>query len=223
MTYLRHSNGHGKRLDEAEADPSTFLSRHSSISGESDLFEAVVDNTEGDTIVDSFIYQAQIINTSVHSTIIAGKVRLENCFVSCKSISGHVRATNSIFQGETRLYGAAESYNSSFQNLSVGGTARILDWNEYFRDAAGGELYIFDGQFGRITSGTWTRPPRIVRFEDLEVTVTESTEGRAFVGCIEKPMERWIKCGHGYGSAGGWTPEQVDHLALIFKEWLDGP
>jgi hypothetical protein len=219
MTYLRHANGGGKKFDEAEADPGTFLSRSSSISGESDLFEAVVDNTEEDKIVDSFIHQAQIINSSVLSTIVAGKVRVENCLVACKSITGHVRATNSILQGETRLFGSAESHNSAFQNLSVGGTAKIVDWNKLFKTNGTGP-HIFDGQFGRITSGTWTRPPRIIRFEDLEVTVTESTEGRAFVGCIEKPMKRWIQGGHSYGAARGWSPEQVDRLADIFKEWL---
>lgn len=221
-TFFRHSKGNGKKFNSAEACPLTYLSKTSVIRGNSDIFEAVINNSENEEIIDSYIYGAQIFNSTVIGTVITGKVRIENSLLMCKSVAGHSRISNSIVEGESRVYGSADVVNSSFKNLSVSGTAKILDWNLFLREH-GDDRNIFDGLHGRLTSGIWKQPPRIVRFDDLEITVTESTNGRAFVGCVEKDMRQWISGGYRFGRVNGWTTGQVKRLVDIFNLWLANP
>lgn len=207
MVFLRHINGNGRKYDESEACSATEL-RRSALYGETQVFDSLVRDSN---ITDSFVSGALIVGSEIAATIIAGRAQIVGSILSCRSVAGRAKIVNSVITGESTIAGRARVTNSNFQNLHVSGDAELSDWN--FRH------FSFEGQFGRITTGSWSRPPRIVRFEDLEITVTEGVRGRAFVGCIEKPIATWLKCGARFGAARGWTPEQVDRLVEIFKDW----
>jgi hypothetical protein len=209
--FLRHKKGGGRVYDEAEVSADSFLSRHSEARGISDIQSSVINDS---VITDSFVHQGKITNSSVTGAIVAGRVHIENSIVVCDKVAGNARIENSEIYGESRILQNARIENCAIRNLTVSGGAHLKNWSL-------ATSHVFDCLYGRIMAGVWERPPRIVRFDDLGTTVTEGVGDFAYVGCIGKPVTRWLKIGDKYGSAMGWTPEQVKSLRSLFERWLD--
>lgn len=206
--FLRHKSGGGRVYDEAEVSADSYFSRGSEARGLADIQNARIENS---SVTDSFVYGGKIVASTVFGAIVTGNVRIENSTIACDKVAGDVRIINSKILDESRILNKARIENCSFRNLTVGGAAILKNWSNE----------LFDGCHGRIFSGVWERPPRIVRFDDLETTITEADGGKAFVGCISKPITRWLKIGDRYGAAMGWNPQQVKALRNLFESWLE--
>lgn len=201
--YLRHKNGGGKIFD-ADVCAETFLDRKSVVYQNSDVVQS--------RIINSQIHDAVIVRSRIEDCLIAGttitNADIFKSQIACDVVLGDVVIKNSILSGETRVTGRAIILRSNVRDFLITGTA-CLDG-----------VIIDNGLFGRVSRGTWTRSPRIQRFEDLAVTVTESVKGFAFVGCQEKPLKFWFNRGGArFGRANGWTNEQIERLRDLLNDW----
>ncbi len=204
-SFIRHKLGNGKKFDESEACSDSILCQ-SEIHGETHCFHS---NLLQSIVKGSYLANSLIHKSFVENSIIADS-QINKSTVVCHSVTNS-NLENSHLLGES-IISKSVIKNSKFSNLIVS-NANIIDWDLL-------NLPTTNFQFARITSGTWRIPPRIHRFEDLNMTVTESTNGQALIGCIEKPMSEWIKCGDRFGRAKGWLPHHVALLKEIFAEWI---
>jgi NDP-sugar pyrophosphorylase family protein len=208
-SFIRHKHGNGKKFDTSEASINSYLHK-SELHGETHCFESIIIQSK---VYDSYLYKSEIISSTVETSIIAGAI-IQDCIIRCHSISGErVIIRRSDILGESVISGNVKIVNSNISNLIVSGNASIIDWNLLNLDST-------DFQSAHIASGEWRKPPRIHRFDELDMTITESTNGKAFIGCIEKDMSEWIKCGDRFGIVKGWSPHHVEELKEIFAEWI---
>lgn len=90
------------------------------------------------------------------------------------------------------------------------------------------ELYgnwTLDGN-ARIPTGIWHRAPRFKRItgeNNVDVGLTESTDGYALMACWRKPITKWLAYGPRLGIKHGWTSQQIEDARLFFQELLDVP
>lgn len=73
-----------------------------------------------------------------------------------------------------------------------------------------------------IRSGVWTRPPRhkILSHESgIHVGLTESTDGKCFIACNERPVTEWLQFGRKIGRKMGWPADLIE-VAHRFMEEL---
>jgi hypothetical protein len=205
-SYLRFKNGSGKLFDVSEACERSYVDRTSEIKADSSVWSSRIIDSQ---ITGSVVSNAIVKHSTISYSVVHGGV-IEDSNIVCEYIGGNVRIIDSDVLGKSRIAHSAVIQNARFCDLTVKGKAVIKDWPEGV---------VIEGHHGYITSGIWTRPPRIVRMP-FDVTVTESVEGRAFVACYEFPIDRWLRIGDRYGKAQGWTPEQVDMVRqalLSFK------
>lgn len=77
-----------------------------------------------------------------------------------------------------------------------------------------------------IRSGIWNRPPRnkvLIHECGISVGVTESSKSRAFIGCNERPIADWIKCGLRIGKWLHWPDELAREAYYFMQELADVP
>jgi hypothetical protein len=75
----------------------------------------------------------------------------------------------------------------------------------------------------RIDGGEWTRCPRsyVITHENAKnVVICEGVDGTAFIGCVNKPIERWLKGSRRFAKAIGWNDVEHDAVVNILKGWL---
>lgn len=204
MVRLRHQNGSGSLYDQCEADAATFLSKHSELKAESEAFEARIEDS---IVSNSLIYKAHIHRSIVSNSLITGACQIFNSSIDCETIVGTPSIDYSMLSGKTRIWGNPLIYNVSIKDLSVFGDACLIgEWS-------------MEGKLGRIGLGVWTRPPRVVRYDDLQITITESVPGYAYIGCRLHPLSWWFKIGDKIGKAAGWTAYQVQRTRELFQVW----
>lgn len=205
---LRHKNGNGSLYDMCEADAETYLNRSSELREETETFEA---NITDSIITNSFVFKARIHNSIISNSLITGPADIHNSTINCDSIAGTPSIDYSSLSGACRVWGNPAIYNVSIKDLSVFGNAALIgDWS-------------MDGEFGRIGVGIWTRPPRVHRFNELSITLTESIPGYAYVGCRLHKLSWWFQIGDRIGKAAGWHQRFIDQTRALFHEWNSSP
>lgn len=209
--YGTHDRGGGKLFDFSEATDDCF------IDAESELHDYAE------------IYNSTLIRTTVRGNAIIANARLVDCYVEADArITGgqafgcqfydfaamaeDAEARSSCFHGRSRLFGKAHVENVASREASIYGDAVLT--------GAPGGLLALDGLY-RIGTGTWREAPRFVRFHELQISLTESTDGHAYVACKRMKMTDWIKRGERLGKHFGWPPEFVEEGRKIFREWME--
>jgi hypothetical protein len=208
LSYLRHKKGSGRIFDGSEACERSVLDRTSEISGKTSIWQSkIIDSC----VVDSVVSDAVIKHSWVHNSDVRGGIIMDSV-VACELVAGNVRITDSQVLGKARIAHAAVLRNVRVRDLTVKGNAQLLDWPDE----------VFDGCQGYVARGVWTRPPRVVRLS-FGVTVTESTDDQAFVGCKEYPIHYWFLIGDRIGRARGWDTRKVDAVRRILESWITHP
>jgi hypothetical protein len=200
--FLRHPNGNGKIYgDNAEVCPQTTLKK-SDVFGECLIWQSIIQNSQ---VENSDIYNAHIVNSQIIGSLITGGF-ISDSFINCELVTGNAQIFNSKLYGLCRIGNSAIIHDSKISNLTVRGNAEVNFSNN------SSDFESFDGQRGYVSRGTWTRPPKVKRF-DFGITVTESVDDFAFVGCREMKISTWLKGRHRFGKACGWDIHQIDAVA----------
>lgn len=197
--YIRHKSGGGKIFDDSEVCERSHLSRDSEVSLSSGVWESDIISSR---IINSTVTHAEIYQSVIKNTLVSGG-RVENSVLACELIEGNAFIKNSHVFGKSRVAHSARLKNVKIRNLTVKGNAELIEWADEF-----------DGHHGYITSGVWTRPPRVFLVSN-KITVTESTDKKAFVHCREFPIEHWLRCGNRYGRLRGWTLAEIKTVRKI--------
>lgn len=213
--FGRHPNGNGKIFGFAEADAATKLDKHSAIHDEVQIYNSLVINSiiRGNAVIHDATIRNSLIdgNAMVLGALVADSQVTDNARVIGKKTTS---VNHSTIGGKARIFGEADIFHATILDASIYGDAFLEGQKE--------KLY-FQGQF-RIGTGKWIdRLPRIYRFSGMEISLTESTDGYAYIGCWRMKMEEWIKKGNKLGKKHGWKPESVEIATLIFKEWMQSP
>ncbi|GEM_PF-6093617 len=202
---LRHAHGNGSMFDNSEADSESFINLLSEVHGASEIRESYIENSIIDNAV---VFESNIKDSHIQRGIIAGKNFIKDSNINCDFILGNALISQSNLQNKVRVWGNPSIEKVQIRNVSVFGTETKLigEWS-------------LDGCMGRIGQGTWTRPPRVVRFESLGITITESLPGYAYVGCRLHSLDWWFRAGNKIGKAAGWTEHQIETLRELFNHW----
>lgn len=211
MLYERHSNG--KIFgDEVEICGNSKMDRVSFIADTADVWE-------------SHLIKSKVENDAILQVVYADSAK----FFGGLTVFSNVR--NSEIHGG-KISGASIEQGSIILNGRIRGTVdkpvRIL--NSTVKDNAlienSAEIHgITLSQFMRIGEGVWERPPRYLHIENenLRLGVSESIDGRAYIGCRLKSMNRWIRKRRQFAKAVGWDIETTNLIMRTFEEWLDTP
>lgn len=208
--YGTHDRGGGKLFGFSEATDDCF------IDAESELHDYVE------------IYNSTLIRTTVLGNAIIANAHLEDCYIEAdvritggraygskfydfSTMAEDAEAHSSYFHGRSRLFGKARVENVASRDASIYGDAVLTGTPE--------APLALDGLY-RIGTGTWSEAPRFVRFHELQISLTESTDGHAYVACKRMKMADWIKRGERLGQHFGWPPEFIEEGREIFREWM---
>jgi len=194
LPYRRHRNGGGKIYgDVADVSRDTFLDRTAAVTGNSSVAASQI--YQHSHVEDASFFEAITYNSYVQGSFIY-KSRLADCAVIDSTIRSHYGKWP-VLHG-TRLRG-----------VHVEG-----DWLG---------SWALDGPY-YIRSGVWTRPPRHLTLSDesgIYVGLTESTEGRAFIACNERPVSEWLKSGIRIGLHLKWPRELCEQAYRFMEELAD--
>lgn len=194
--------------DISEADAKSYVDRDSDIRDDSSIWRSkiIASQVTESVVSGSVIEGSHIAFSNVHGAYI------ENSEIAAEFIGENTRILNCSIFGKSRVTNGAFCRNVKFKDLTVSGSARLIDWNQEADD-------VFQGHHGYISRGLWTRPPRVFCVSPT-ITVTESVPGFAFMHCRERSIEFWIKAGHRYGAACGWTADQILAVRKIMHKLL---
>lgn len=209
--YLTHANGGGKLFDYAEASEDSFIDSRSELHGQVQIY-----NSE---IRGCVIYgHAIVANAVLKNCVIDGWVRITggaatNCHFYDQSVMAEqATAYASAFHGRSRLFGRATVRHAALRDASVYGDAGIIGRSE--------STVALDG-FYRVGTGKWKDPPGFHRLEELEISLTESTDGHAYIACRRKTIDDWLKLGPRMGRHHGWTEEEIDQARQVLLLWKE--
>ena len=173
------------------------------------------------------IWESELIHSRVQGEARVRAATLEHSSVGVMAGQGICEVTASVLNKTEFINGTC--LGSYIENSIVHGT-KVAIRNSVVRnsdiignvilDNADIDGLVLKGKM-RLT-GKWTRPPRYfhMKNEIADIGITESHDGKAFVGCREKDMSRWIKGKRRYCRAAGWPIEMGDTLEKVFREWL---
>lgn len=210
MIFLRHHNGNGKVWGHhALIDNSSFLDRRSNLFDSADVWDSKLLNTQvkGESLVRSSFLQnckigsehlrSEVSNAFLHTSFINGGqvlgATLNNCYVEGECvIRGQVSLTDCNFGGAVVIEG-----NVTLKNLFLRGKHRI-------------------------GFGDWMQAPRYIEIDnsEIQVGITESTEGCAYIGCQRKPIEQWLKGSERFVKVAGWDKHSAEIVIETLREWL---
>lgn len=206
--YLRHPNGRGRILDDAEVFISAHLSKESTAAQQCQLQDCFV---KGKSYVAE---NARVFGGHINNSYIGGDV----------VIAGYPSIINSIVRGKSVSGEASLKYCNVFKHGEVSGAAQIIgesiDHTVVITDNAlvyGTAMLV--GHFEvkgrmRINSGVWKRAPRHV---DLGfVAITESKTG-ALVDCRDRHASYWFKHGPKLGERWGWNSKEIAAAMIAVK------
>ena len=204
LGYLVHKRGKGKIWgDDAEVCADSILETDSEVKGDSEVLGSRV--SLNSRIIDSHVSNAQIVGSVIVETVVSGQVKISASYVECDFVSGLANISFSRIREKSRIWGRPKIRNSTITDLSVFGTAEL-------------QGVCIEGSQGRIGQGFWTRPPRIVRYDDLEFTVTESINDEVYIGCKLYKLEHILKIGDKLGRNCGWSQYQIDRLRSFLEQ-----
>lgn len=168
--------------------------KESQISGASDIWESIVDRS---VLVDATIRESRIYKSKVsQASVVAAEI------------------FNSVIIGDVRIYGS-RNRKTIVENCTVSGKA-VLKGVEIRNIEISGMM--------RIENGRWHTAPRYTECENQTTVfgVTESTDGRVFVGCHEFRMVNLLRGQKRFQRVMGFSDQTIRHLADTFEEWLYG-
>lgn len=208
--FLTHRIGRGRLYDYAEANESSFIEK-SSLHDTSQVFDSII--AENSIIRgNSIISNAEIVNSIIEDSVISGQHRLkiENSVIrNGVVVSGNAIIKDSVIADGARIFDDAKIQYANISQASIYGNAEIIGTAQ--------QKTVIDG-FLRVPTGLWARSPRYFRY-DFGVSLTESTDGYALVGCLRKKINVWVKNRYKFAEFHGWTKKDADHAAEILTEW----
>lgn len=212
--HLIHKNGGARVFDFAEASDDSMVDCASSLHDHVQIFNSRIVNCviKGRAIVAN----ADLEDCLVEGNVVITGGKAFNCqFYDRAMMTEDTSARHSSLHGLSRLFGKARILGSALRDASVYGDAEVY--------GHAGHILALDGLY-RVGTGTWDANgkglPRFHRFEQLEISLTESTDGCAYVGCRRMKMSDWIFRGDRIGKHFGWPQEFIDRGKEIFREWL---
>lgn len=207
MNYLRHPNGRGILLGDAEANRAAFIDRTSSASGSAKLRDARLvsgSRAEGECQ----IYGGQYHSTRIGGkTICAGSPSVIGSLLNCNEVSGRVIVVNSRLVGSTEVCDDARIEDTTLTNCTVYGDPHINSTEEILNS--------------RIHEGVWFRPPKHIKLPwcDLSECIVKNDEQHVLLDCRCRSVSYWMKHGPKLARRWGWSQDQIDvTLATIGRE-----
>jgi len=199
--YLRHFNGRGIILGEAEVSKETRLARTAVAKGSSEIRDAnIIGYT---TIQDNALVLGGTVKDSLigGSSIISGVPYINNSIINGRMVTGNAILFNAAVTGSAVVADYAVVLGKSLDepivitdSARVYGTAKLIG------------SFTVSGDI-RISSGEWNRCPRHL---DLGfVSVTESKLG-CMVDCCERRVEYWLTHGPKLARRWGWTEREIN-------------
>jgi len=164
-----------------------------------------------------------IIDSTVHACSVLGGSRIEKSTLTKTTVD-----TSHIYQSFVAEAQISRCVLEKCVINSLGGQSPSLARVSLVDAVVEGDAVLrgpwrLDG--GRIPTGVWYRPPRTLRItgDELDVTLTESTDDHALIACRRKPTMKWLAFGPRLGRMLGWTPAQVKTAADFFTCLMDEP
>ena len=202
MIFHRHDRGLVLDMNTSEACPQSKLDKHSRLGPNADVFQSILESSwvENSVVANCHLRETRILEDSItfNSSFLnvdVGHSKVYSSMLTDSTIHG-VQARGSIISG-CRIEADVQI-----------GAAELI------------ELEILQPM--RIGTGVWTRAPRSFHLlsDSVNLIVTESTDGQAYVGCRRKPMETWIKGKERFRKIMGWDQEIIDQIETHFRTWL---
>lgn len=200
MKYLRKGGGcvYGYNT---EVDSNSNL-KYSAISDHSDIYRSHIVQSlcEKSTVYLSSVFSSNIKESKVSSSSVMSS-SLEKCSVVLSSIKQSDIS-------ECKIYGSVLRdmiirSDCVLSNCEVSGFSILAPVH--------------------IEGGVWTQMPRYFILNTAKaknVVITEGIDGIAYIGCVGKPVKRWLKGADRFCKVIGWGKEEKDSIVNILNIWL---
>lgn len=205
MKTLRHKNGNGRKGVYSEVYADSSLDKNSLVLGEnSDILKSMFIGSKAD---DCFVFDSFLQNSEIFATVLI-KSMVTNSDIDCEYVAAS-DVYNSRISGESKIKNAILN-NVAIKNVTIDGA----------------QLYNFgtpdspvDLECGYITGGVWHRAPRVIRFGERNVTLTEAEDNQLHVNCRKFPTLEWIKKAAQYARLYNLSKDELSQ-AIKFAETL---
>lgn len=200
---LRHPNGRGFLLDDAEANRNTHISKDSTASGFAKLRDCRLEGSHAQDEVQ--IYGGTYRGTTIRGkTICASNPLVINSILDCSEVSGRPTIYNSSLFGGTEICDSPILNGPVFQDAIIYGESSII------------------GTFtvtGRVHEGMWTRPPKHIKLPWCDLS--ECIDGNLLLNCYCRKVEWWLRFGPRTAKKWDWSEEMIElTLETIRREFM---
>ena len=192
---LRHRNGRGALLMDAEANLNTYISQDSQATHYAKLRDCkLYDQSSAEDYCQ--VYGGEFHRSIIKGqTIVAGSPYVEKSVLWCSEVSGKPSIKRSYLYGNTEVCDSPTIYHAQLCNAIVYGSPAI------------------DGSLnravftGRIHEGVWTRPPKHIELGWC--SLTECIDGKIILACRCRSKEYWVDHGAKLAKRWEWSDEQI--------------
>ncbi len=190
---LRHRNGRGLLLDDAEANRSTYIDKTSSASGFAKLRDCRL--TDRSVAAESCqVYGGVYRGTHIKgNTICAGSPLVVESLLDCSEVSGHPSIYNARLMGVTEVCDWPTIGNATLDGAIVYGWPLIL-----------GEFTVT----GRVHEGVWTRAPKHIKLPWCDLS--ECVDGKVLLDCRCRSAEYWLTHGPKLARRWDWSEDMIE-------------
>jgi hypothetical protein len=205
MSVYRHKNGGGVKVYPAQASPDSFIDRHSSVEGESGVYDCALYSS---ALKDTFAYRSTVTSSAVADCRVAEADITGSDLVSCEAGASTIEGCRLT---DCRVFADGPA-------VPALGGVRLVGVTVY------GEVSLF-GPWGlelpgaHIHAGHWSEQPRhlLVEGDGIHVAVVECTEGRAHMGCECRPVTHWLEKGPRLARRLDWSEEQIETCLTFLR------
>lgn len=188
---LRHPNGRGLLMGDAEMNRSAYLSKDSRATGFSKLRDCKLydSRAEGECQIYGGCYRGTTIKGR---TICAGHPSVVNSILDCSEVSGRPTIYNSGLFGMTEICDAPILNGVVCVDATIYGSSSLL------------------GTFkvtGRVHEGTWTRAPKHIKLPWSNLS--ECVDGKVILDCRCRTVDYWMRHGAKLARRWGWSEDQI--------------
>ncbi len=199
--YLRHPNGRGKLLDDAEVALSAKLTEVCTAAGNCQLRDCEVLSYSVVT-GNARVFGGTVVNSYVGGDIVvAGDPGIINSILTNRSVTGRAMLNYVVADRFAEVSDSADIHG-----LSKSDPIFLTDAALVYGKAKLKGSFILSGQC-RVHEGEWFRAPKHVNLGFMGVT--ECVDGKVLVDCRCRPAEYWIKFGAKLGRRWGWSEQQI--------------
>ncbi len=204
IKHLRHPNGRGLLLDDAEANRGAYIDKTSHASGFAKLRDCrleIVSKAEDECQIYGGIYRCSVIRGK---TICAGAPLVVNSVLDCSEISGRPTIYNALLSGVTEVCDSPVINGPLFHDAIIYGSPTIT-----------GTFVVT----GRVHEGTWTRAPKHIKLPWCDLS--ECIDGKMLLNCYCRPVVWWLRFGPRIAKKWNWSQDMIDvTLETIRREFL---